>query len=233
MINLPNENLDEILGSLLKEPSILKNPKYKFDVNEFQENHHKIIFSCIYNMHKNGMTDEISSHQFMDYLRSFNIDWYDMYTSIDTSGVYLDRISTGASVKNFEYHYNRLKKFVLLRELQLGGWDISRVIDITNSNTELNMEFELKTVEELLESLFAFNNNLRKKWYTNLDDDSEMSSSDEGIDDLISLFKTGQTFGTRLSNTVLNSIAKGAREGKMVLLGASSGVGRATFYFKI
>ena len=226
MINMPVENSSYVLGCLLKNPSLLKSKDYKFDVNEFDTNTEKILYSCIYNMYKSGFTDTISSYQLLEYLKNFNSQWYAMYTQYD-NGSYIDTLILNANLKNFEYHYNRFKKFILLRELELGGWDIRRVYDETNVNTQLNMEFESKTIDELLSSLFNFNHELKKKWYSNLDEDSEMTDSSDGLDELLLNFKSGQTFGVRIKNPVLNSISKGAREGKIFLLGAGSGLGKS------
>ena len=225
MVSIPLENSSYIIGCLLKNPNLLKSKDCKFDVNEFDSNSEKILYSCIYNMHKNGFTDTINSTQLLEYLKNFNYQWYTMYAQYD-NGSYIDTLILNANLKNFEYHYNRFKKFILLRELELGGWDIRRVYDETNVNTQLNMEFESKTIDELLSSLFNFNHELKKKWYSNLDEDSEMTDSSDGLDELLLNFKSGQTFGVRIKNPVLNSISKGAREGKIFLLGAGSGLGR-------
>lgn len=227
MIEIPIENVSQVLGCLCKNPNILKNTKeYNLTTSDFEVNAHKIIFSCIYNMYKSGITDNISSIELIEYMKSFNIDWHKMYIEYDNDYSYLENIIKTSNIKNFDYHYTRLKKFVLLKELDLGGWDTRRVYDETNINIELNMSFETKTIEELLNSLFAFNHDLKKKWCSSLDSDSEMTNSREGLRDLIQLFQQGQVFGVKLVNPVLNSIYKGARFGKVILDGASSGSGK-------
>ena len=219
-------SIKQVLGCLLKSPNILNDNKYNMVLDDFPNNHQKIIYGCIYNQCKLGIKSSISVLQLKMYMKEFNSTWYDRYSKYDPNDSYLYELIECANEKDFEYHYNRVKKNSLLKELNLGGWDVSRIYDETGSDKELNFKFESSSIEEILESLMSFNNHLKKKWCSDLDEGSEMSSSSEGIRDLVAQFKKGQTFGIKLPNPVLNSIAKGARLGKVVLFGAGSGVGK-------
>lgn len=225
LINI-NSSVKQVLGSLLKSPSILDDKNFNLNMNDFFENHHKIIFGCIYNLNKTGLKSSIDTVQLLSYMKDFNLEWYNIYLQYDLNNEFLESIQTNIREDDFEYNYNRLKKNSLLIELDKGGWDISRIYDITGVNKELNSKFETSSVNEILESLFSFDNQLRKKWCSDLNISSELSSSKDGLRDLISQFQKGQTFGIKLVNPVLNSIAKGARLSKVVLFGAGSGVGK-------
>ena len=221
-----NNSTKQVLGTLLKSPSILDEKNFNLNMDDFVENHHKIIFGCIYNLNKTGLKSTVDAVQLLSYMKDFNIEWYNMYIQCDINNEFLDSIQKDIKENDFEYNYNRLKKNSLLRELHNGGWDVTRIYDVTGSNKELNLNFESSTIDDILESLFSFDNKLKKKWCSDLNVSSELSSSKEGLRDLIRQFQQGDTFGIKLPNPVLNSIAKGARFGKVVLYGAGSGVGK-------
>lgn len=221
-----NNSTKQVLGTLLKSPSILDEKNFNLNMDDFVENHHKIIFGCIYNLNKTGLKSTVDAVQLLSYMKDFNIEWYNMYIQCDINNEFLDSIQKDIKENDFEYNYNRLKKNSLLRELHNGGWDVTRIYDVTGSNKELNLNFESSTIDDILESLFSFDNQLKKKWCSDLNVSSELSSSKEGLRDLIRQFQQGDTFGIKLPNPVLNSIAKGARFGKVVLYGAGSGVGK-------
>lgn len=225
LVNI-DSSVKQVLGNLLQSPSILDDKNFNLSIDDFFENHHKIIFVCIYNLNKNGLKSSIDEVQLLSYMKDFNLEWYNMYLQCDPQREFLNEIQKCVRENDFEYNYNQLKKNSLLIELNNGGWDISRIYDRTASNKELNLKFESSSIDEILESLFSFDNQLRKKWCSDLNNSSELSSSKEGLRDLISQFQKGQTFGIKLVNPVLNSIAKGARLGKVVLFGAGSGVGK-------
>lgn len=225
LVNI-DESVRQVLGVLLKSPSKLDDKNFKVNIDDFYENHHKIIFGCIYNLNKTGIKSTIDIVQLLSYMRDFNSKWYNIYLEKDVDNEFLDSIQNNIRENDFEYNCNRLRKNTLLSELEKGGWDISRIYDVSDSNKELNLNFESSSIDEILESLFTFDNQLRKKWCSDLNVSSELSSSKEGLRELISQFQNGQTFGIKLVNPVLNSIAKGARLGKVVLFGAGSGVGK-------
>lgn len=46
--------LIQIIGILYKEPSILEDENYKFQIDDFYTDFHKILFSSIYNIYQLG-----------------------------------------------------------------------------------------------------------------------------------------------------------------------------------
>ena len=164
LVNI-DESVRQVLGVLLKSPSKLDDKNFKINIDDFYENHHKIIFGCIYNLNKTGIKSTIDIVQLLSYMRDFNSKWYNIYLEKDVDNEFLDSIQNNIRENDFEYNCNRLRKNTLLSELEKGGWDISRIYDVSDSNKELNLNFESSSIDEILESLFTFDNQLRKKWY--------------------------------------------------------------------
>lgn len=223
------ENVEQVLGCLLTDPTLQKLPEYNFSVENFEKSEHKILYVCIHNMHKLGITSTISVEDFISYIKTFNDTYLDMYIKRDANFDYFNKLISEANLDNFDYHYVRMRKFLLLDELLLGGWDISRVYDISNQNKLLNSEFENRTIDELLESLFKFSNELKKKWCTTLNQESKMTISSDSLDELINTFKSGQTYGIKLLNPIMNVAFGGARVTKVVLDAGQAGSGKSRF----
>lgn len=229
MVDKYIDNIEQVLGCLIKSPNIQKDQEYNLSMQCFKNPEHKIIYTCVYNMFKLGITSTIGPEEFISYLKTFSETYLNMYLEKDPNLKYFNKLSNDANLNNFDFHYNRMRKFILLEELDLGGWDINRIYDSTNTNKQLNFEFENKTIDELLESLFKFDNDLRKKWCTNLFQESKMTLSNDDLDNLIALFKSGETYGIKLLNPVMNVAFGGARFTKVLLDAGQAGSGKSRF----
>jgi replicative DNA helicase len=62
----------EILGSLLQEPSLIR--EYKIVQNDFPETFHKLIFAAINNLYKNG-AETIDSVTIDEYLSHYEVQY--------------------------------------------------------------------------------------------------------------------------------------------------------------
>ena len=47
----------QIIGNVYNNPSLLDNEKYKFNLDDFTEEFHRIIFGTMYNLHVMGAKD--------------------------------------------------------------------------------------------------------------------------------------------------------------------------------
>ena len=80
------------------------------------------------------------------------------------------------------------------------------------SGTDILSEFELAS------------NSLKVKW--NSGEDLKEQNSGQGLRELLESYKTGGAYGIKLPNPVFNSAYRGARPGKLILIGGSSGAGK-------
>lgn len=110
----------EVLGSLLQDPSLIR--KYKISQNDFPEKFHKLIFSSINNLYKNGV-EVIDAVAIDEYLSHYETQ-YQIFTK--NEGIdFIEKVQEMALSCNFKYYYNQLKKFSLLRRYVEAGWDVS------------------------------------------------------------------------------------------------------------
>jgi replicative DNA helicase len=132
----------EILGSLLQEPSLIR--EYKIMQNDFPETFHKLIFAAINNLYKNG-AETIDSVAIDDYLSHYEIQ-YQVF--LKNEGIdFLEKVQEMAEQTNFPYYYDQLKKFSLLRSYAENGIDVSDFFD-PNEIDPVTIEAQRKMLDD-------------------------------------------------------------------------------------
>ena len=87
----------EILGSLLQEPSLIR--EYKIVQNDFPETFHKLIFAAINNLYKNG-AEIIDAVAIDEYLSHYETQ-YQVFTK--NEGInFLEKVQEMALQSNFK-----------------------------------------------------------------------------------------------------------------------------------
>ena len=102
----------QVIGNIYNKPNLLDNEKYHFIEEDFPNTFHKIIFGSIYNLHLMG-AKEISINTIEDYLENRPTS-YGTYQN-NKGKEYLQKLSSEVQLSTFDYYYNRMKKFTLLR----------------------------------------------------------------------------------------------------------------------
>lgn len=198
--------------------------KYQIDPNEFCMPLDKYIYSSIYNLYAGGA----------EIIHAIDIDTYlqtnDLAKKIleENNGIsFIQDCETYCEPENFNYYYNRFKKFSLLRELQKSGKNIDNFYceDPLNPDADkINTTFEQLKPSDIINSLKGEIAALENKYATNTIVE-EMKASD-GIRDLIKELKVKPEVGIPLQGDIFNTITRGGRKGKLYLRSAQSGVGK-------
>ena len=142
--------ITQVIGTLYNHPDLLdEEDKYRIYEEDFVEDFHKIVFGSIYKLHELGVK-EMSLENISDFLhtREKSLAIY----SANKGEEYLLKVSNSANLNTFDYYYNRLKKFTLLRMYHNYGVDVSFIYDDDNI-------FDLKKKErqeELLDNYSLF-----------------------------------------------------------------------------
>ena len=132
----------EILGSLLQEPSLIR--EYKIVQNDFPETFHKLIFAAINNLYKNG-AETIDSVTIDEYLSHYEVQ-YQVF--LKNEGIdFLEKVYEMAEQGNFQYYFEQLKKFSLLRSYVENGIDVSEFFD-PNEIDPVTLELQRKLLDE-------------------------------------------------------------------------------------
>ena len=120
----------EVIGNIFLNPSLLDKEQYYFSERDFSSELNRTLFEVMFNLHQNGVTKfEIKDieNYLADKVKSKAV--YDF----NKGNEFLKELSISVSLSSFDYYYNRLKKFSLMRDfVQEVGMDLSWLYDDNN-----------------------------------------------------------------------------------------------------
>ncbi len=216
-----------IFARLLKEPDeVLRlSSGYKLSLNDFQERFHKVLFGAIYELHREGAT-KIDKFEINSYLTNFT-EQHAIFTS-GGGNDYLDRLEMVDYENNFDYHYNRIKKFSMLRHYVNQGIDISDIYDTTTLEPSELSKMSEKFNQMSIMDIFK---HVERKL---IDIKSEFIIEKEGIgghlsDNIRDIFakkKLALSYGANFISGYLNTTSRGARLRKFYCISGNSGSGK-------
>ena len=225
---IDNRAIIQVLGTIFKTPYLLdEQDRYFISTDDFVEPFHKLIYSTIFNLRVQG-AGKIELLDIDNYLAS-KPGLHKIYN--DNKGAeYLVEASGVAEFDNFNYYFNRLKKFSLLRGLNNMGIDMRGLYD----PDEL---FDAKKIKEQAEWL----DNVKLEEIPSIVNDKIEAVKHEylgrmmgdgqkmglGALELIEKLQETPEIGIPLYGNYINKITRGARLKKFYLRSAPSGVGKS------
>ena len=214
----------QILGSLMKKPDLLVDyDKYFLLPEDFQTSFERNIFSAIFNLFQNGAT-RINVIDIDTYLK--DMPGAHMIFERNNGVEYLNDCEEFATLANFDYYYNKLKKLNCLRDLKKIGFETNKIYseEISEEAKKINELFENLTVPNIIEICKEGISDIEGKYnskYTNTE-----SRAADGIDTLIKRYQGSPDVGCNLPGEIINTIVRGARKGKFYIKSAESGAGK-------
>ena len=120
----------QVIGCCFNNPSLLDlTDKYIITDNDFPDSFHKIVFGTIYKLHELG-AQKISLESISDFLSSRPKS--EAVFKMNKGEEWLLKVADNSIPSAFDYYYQRLKKFSLLRAYDNYGVDISDIFDPDN-----------------------------------------------------------------------------------------------------
>lgn len=226
MVKVDRKTVIQILGTLMQKPSLLSDTdKYQIEPSDFSVPLDRYIYSAIYNLYAGGA----------EKIRTVDIDTY-LQSNDAAAGLiqkengiaFMQDCEAYCEPENFNYYYNRFKKFALLRELEKSGQDVSGFYceDLFNpKSSEINDKFEKMTPTDIIKELKGKMAVLENKYSEN--QLVEEGTAFDGVRDLIKKLQVRPEVGIKLQGEAFNTITRGGRKGTMYLRSAGSGVGKA------
>ena len=217
----------QVIGSCFNNPHLLDfTDKYTITDDDFPENFHKIVFGSIYKLHELG-AQEITVENIADFLSSRPKS--EAVFKMQKGEEWILRAAENCMSSSFDYYYNRLKKFSLLRAYDNCGIDISDIYDpdnILDAQKKQRQEdfIDNSSLEEIADKVDEKLTDIRLH-YVN-DSFGESYQAGDGIDDLIEKFKEHPEVGVPLYGPLINTISRGARLKKFYLRSAATGIGK-------
>ena len=214
------------LGCLMHQPSLLyDNDKYILTVDDFSNKIYAILFGAIYNLSYSG-AETITPPNIDLYLSGFQTQ-YEVYSQANGGDLaqLIYEMTDDFDMAQFNYYYDRIKKFSTLRELKSKGFSITEFYnpDFLNQDEE-ETKFNKLTVQDILNHIrnkiqLVENHNITKQENTG-------QYAAKNLRELVQSLKMTPEVGIPLEGKMLNYATRGARKGKMYLYSAPSGGGK-------
>lgn len=215
----------QVLAGLIKNPLLFADNNYRFDIDDFQEQFHKIVFGAIEYLAKSGL-QKIDYIDIDKFLQPYTAQ-YKVFT--DNRGVeYIQKILQLYDDKKFNYYYHTLKKYSLLLSLNNSGISTLDIYDpnITNPSKQQKMqeEFDKMSVNDII--LTEENKILDAKTRFGSNSDIVENNISFGLADLKEQYKKTPEMGMPFCSPTLTTLYRGQRLGCLVMDSGASGAGK-------
>ena len=209
----------------MKKPSLLsEKDKYNLQPSDFESRFERYIFIAILNSYTNG-AQSLSEIDIDNYLMEHK-DQYLLFQQ--NNGIsYLQDALDMSTPENFEYYYNRIKKFNCLKDLKKSGFDISEFYEENELNPrqfEINQRFETLKTKDIFDGLKRRIYKVEGEYVEG--DASVTTDVSVGIDELLEKLKNSPDAGARFQGKYFNTVTRGARKGKYYIVSFPSGGGK-------
>lgn len=212
-----------LLGCLMKTPSLLSQPQYPLSKNDFSpEQFHKILYLAIQRLYNEGVS-EVTEVEVENIVKN-----KPAYFEVLQDNNYIDFINTSkelAVIENFDYYYNTIRKFALLRDLKDNGIDIKEFYDELQDENEQSAQLEKLTIQDILNAVELKGVKLRSKYDVKYTRDEIVAGEDTQA--LIDSFKEQPSFGACLQSGYLSTVWNGWSRGHLILRAGPSSSGKS------
>ena len=218
----------QVIGSIYKKPELLDlEDKYKINDEDFVSDFHKIIFGSIYKLYELG-SKNITIANINDFLSTR--PKYEAIYEKNKGEEWLLKASESCNLEAFDYYYNRLKKFSLLRAYDNIGIDVTDIYDPDNILDIKKKQYQEDLLDnsslEYLANLIDDKIEEVKLKYV-VGDNEKAIQAGEGIDNLIDSLIENPEYGVPLYGNLINAVTRGARLNKFYLRSGASGYGKS------
>ena len=216
----------QVLGCLLQNPELLSDSRYTVDRDDFEEIFHKMIFASIHNLYLQGVKS-------IDYIAIDNyLSPYELQYKIfnENNGMdYIIESKDNSNLNNFEYSYERMKKFSLLRTFIEQGIDINEIYDETivepREQEKMQAKFDCLSVQDIFNMIEKKIVDIKNKHLMNINNQGQKAG--KGLYELKERCKEVPDMGIPMTSNIFNTIARGARKKKFYLKSMPTGGGKS------
>ena len=216
-----------VLSCLMHKPELLEEDKYPLVQTDFCKNLEQILFTTVFNLEKQGAAhltpsdvDLFLKTQPSMYAYYQNNKGYEWLMTVYQLTETFDR-------GQFDFYYDRLKKFSILRDLYKNGVDIKEFYDVDKDfldrdeeDDKLNKIKRDEIINRVREKLAG----IESKHVGKINDKSQNAA--KGLRALIESFADNPDIGMPIDGEIYNFASSGARLGKFYLYSSSSGGGK-------
>ena len=218
--------ITQIIGCVFNDSSILNDTdKYFINEEDFPDEFHRVIYGSIYNIHSTGSLVNLDA--IVDYLAVR--PKYDAIFKKFKGIEFLTKASNVATKDTFNYYYNRLKKFTLLRLYDNFGLDVSWLYDpdnILDTKKKQRQEdwLDNTSLYDIAQTIDLEIDKIKSQCV--YDELGEGYQAGDGMLDLIEELKQHPEIGIPMYGRLINTVTRGARLRKFYLRSAATGTGK-------
>lgn len=219
----------QVLGCVYKNPSLLEErDKYPLTDADFADEFHRATFGALFKLYELGAR-EFNLQQINDFFSTR--PKYEAIYKLNKGDEWLLKTAESCTPTAFDYYYQRLKKFSLLRAYDNCGIDVSDIYDVDNildtKKKQLQEEkLDNATLESIADTIDSKLNQIRIDYVNGTD--GHVYDAAEDIENLVDSLKEHPEVGMPLFGSMFNTVTRGARLRKFYLRSAATGVGKAT-----
>lgn len=210
----------------MKDPSLLDEVKYPLKPTDFPEYFHQLIFSVINNLYRKEGIETIDIIAIDNFLCNYDKQ-YMVFN--DNNGLeYLENALENSSIGNFNYYYERVKKFSVLRDFHNQGIDVSFIYDdkevIPRKQEEMQQRFDELSIEDVANEVEKKFIEVREGALGSTSQHGQQAG--KGMKELRKKLKESPEFGSPFCSKIFTTLTRGARLKKFYMRSAPTGVGK-------
>lgn len=215
-----------VLAALIQNPLLFADDKYRFSVEDFPEQFHKILYTAIEHLARSGM-EKINYIDIDQFLQQYTVQ-YKVFCA--NKGIeYIQNALRLYDEKKFNYYYQNLKKYSLINSLNAQGIDTSDIYDpnIVDpiASAKMQANFDSLSVNDIL--LAEETKIILAKEAFGTSSDRVENHAGDGLRALKEKFKETPDMGLPLLSPKLTTIFRGQRPGCLFIESAPSGAGKS------
>ena len=214
-----------VLAALIKNPLLFADNNYHFNIEDFPEQFHRIVYGAVDHLAHQGM-QKIDYIDINEFLKQYPAQY--AIFSQNNGVAYIQNCLAAFDERKFDYYYKTLKKYSLLRMFQSQGFDVSEILDLEEVDprkiTEQQEAFDQMTANDII--LHFETKIIQAKESFGNSDDLVQNHMGDGIMELIDELKRTPEMGMALLSAKLTTIYRGARRGCVYMESGASGSGK-------
>lgn len=215
-----------VLAGLIKDPLLFADNRYRFSIDDFPEQFHRILFGAVEHLASDGM-GKIGFIDIDEFLKPYTVQ-YEIYCKYD-GNTYVQKALELYDEHKFDYYYQTLKKHSLINKLNRHGIDTRDIYDPDIVDpikcAQMYAKFDSMSVNDILAIEEVKIIEAKQEFGSN--SDCVEGRAGDGLRELKERFKKTPDMGLSLLSPKLTTIFRGQRRGCLFMESAPAGTGKS------
>ena len=220
----------EVLGSILNKPFIMEKSEYILREEDFVSPLHRVVFKCAYNLGVVQGFREIKIGDIESYLSQRDPVSHKKIFENEENLKWLTDIKAHDN-SDFDYYYNKLKKFSLIRAYLKNGIEcVTKIFNPDETEIKLREQQENRLDNMTIDDIKKYVNDSLievNTIFTSYDEALTHRKSGDNIEELFRRLKEDPPYGFNTESEYLNTAIMGFLPKKLIIETRSSNLGKS------